>query len=350
MADIDPRPLHVHTIESLCADLISGRPVGVGADKSEFNLSGDPPRAILDWYRCNPRRWASSVLVADAEAMVDAALAKPPMLAASWARADRANTRRLTLARIEAHRFGGLHAYGSVDHPPPTFVYEPNSPVTLFEGLNGSGKTSILNSVIWALTGQVLRPQRAPESGGDEFECRLNGATEFDEPTQHRLSPVTPLPDPAVYRPTQAWVAADTWVELTFTDETGAPLPPIRRTQRRTARGKLEETTRNLPSVDLDPIALRTGTIMPGILPFIQIGSESELGKAVAELTGLAALVDLAAHATRAKRRIAGDFVKEKERDIKLADEAYNRARTDLIEQLKIHPAIAPADAPPLPS
>ena len=350
MANIDPRPLHLHTIESLCADLISGRSVGMGIDKSEFKLSGDPSRAALDWYRCNPGRWASSVRVADAEALVDAALAKPPMLTATGTRTDGANTRRLTLTRIEAHRFGGLHAYGPVDHPPPTFVYEPNAPVTLFEGLNGSGKTSILNAVIWALTGQVLRPQRAPESGGDEFECRLYGATEFDEPTQHRLSPVTPLPDPAVYRPTQAWVAADTWVELTFTDQTGSPLPPVRRTQRRTVRGKLEETTRNLLSLDLDPIALRIGTIMPGILPFIQIGSESELGKAVAELTGLAALVDLAAHAGRAKRRIDGDFVRKKERDIKSADEAYSRARTDLVEQLKVHPAIAPADAPPLPS
>ena len=350
IADIDARPLHLHSIDSLCADLISGRSVGIGTEESEFSLSGDPSRAVLNWYRCNRGRWASSVRVADAEALVDAALTKPPMLTAIGARTVGTNSRRLTLTRIEAHRFGGLHAYGAVDNPPPTFVYEPNAPVTLFEGLNGSGKTSILNAVIWALTGQVLRPQRTPESGGDEFECRLDGATESDEPTQHRLSPVTPLPDLDVYRPTQAWVAADTWVELTFTDETGAPLPPVRRTQSRTVRGKLEETTRNLSFLDVDPIALRTGTIMPGILPFIQIGSESELGKAVAELTGLAALVDLAAHAGRAKRRIDGEFVKGKKRDITLADEAYDLARTDLIQQLKNHPAIAPADAPPLPS
>ena len=207
--------------------------MGVGVNNSEFNLSGDPPRAVLDWYRCNRGRWASAVRVADAEALVDAALAKPPMLTAKAARTVGANTRRLTLTRIEAHRFGGLHAYGPVDHPPPTFVHEPNAPVTLLEGLNGSGKTSILNAVIWALTGQLLRPQRAPESGGNEFECRLDGAAESDDPTRHRLSPVTPLPDPAVYRPNQAWVAADTWVELTFTDQTGAPLPPVRRTQRR---------------------------------------------------------------------------------------------------------------------
>ena len=350
MPDIDVRPLHLHTIESLCADLISGRPVGVGADNKEFKLSADPPRAVLNWYRSNPRRWASSVRKADAEALVDAAQSNPPMLNAIGARTPASNNRRLTLARIEAHRFGGLHAYGPVDNPPPTFVYEPNTPVPLFEGLNGSGKTSILNAIIWALTGQLLRPQRAPESGADEFECRLNGATKLDEPTQHRLSPVTPLPDPTIYRPDQDWVAADTWVELTFTDETGAPLPPIRRAQTRTARGKLAETTQDLSFLKVDPIALQTGTIMPGVLPFIQIGSESELGKAVAELTGLAALVDLAAHAGRAKRRIDGDFLKTRMQDIKLADEAFQRTRTDLIELLNKNTNIAPGDSPPLPS
>ena len=350
MPDIDVRPLHLHTIESLCADLISGRPVGVGADNHEFDLSGDPPRAVLNWYRNNLRRWASGVRVADAEALVDAALSEPPLLTATGARTPAASNRRLTLTRIEAHRFGGLHAYGPVDHPPPTFVYEPNAPVTLFEGLNGSGKTSILNAIIWALTGQLLRPQRAPESGADEFECRLDGATKNEDPTEHRLSPVTPLPDPVIYRPNQSWVAADTWVELTFTDETGTPLPPIRRTQTRTARGKLNESTQNLSLLKVDPIALQTGTIMPGALPFIQVGSQSELGKAVAELTGLAALVNLAAHAGRAKRRIDVEFVKARLRDIEQADEAYARTHKDLIELLDKHPKITPADLPPLPS
>jgi hypothetical protein len=350
MTAVEVRPLHLHTVESLCTDLVSGRPIGVGTDNAPFGLSGDAPRAVLDWYRRNPGRWKANVSQADAEALVDAALAKPPMLPAADARLATASARRLTLKRIEAHRFAGLHAYGPVDRPPPVFVYEPQAAVTLFEGLNGSGKTSLVNAVIWALTGQVLRPQRSPESGAEEFQCRLDGPAKDDEPTLHRLTPVTPLPDPAVYRPEQEWVAADTWVELSFADETGALLPPIRRTQTRTVRGKLEETLPNLAVLGIDPIALRTGTIMPGLLPFIQIGSASELGRAVAELTGLASLADLAAHAGRAKRRIDGEFVKAKERDIETADEAYNRTRTDLVNQLKAHPAISPTTLPPTPS
>jgi len=77
------------------------------------------------------------------------------------------------------------------------------------------------------------------------------------------------------------------------------------------------------------------------------VGSPSELGKAVAELTGLAALVDLAGHATRTKRRIDGDFVRAREADITAADEAYGRTRTDLLELIKQHPAISPDTLPP---
>lgn len=162
MADPDIRPLHLHTVESLCADLISGRPVGVGVDNTVFALSGDAPRAVLDWYRRNAGRWATDVRVADAEALVDAALAKPPTLPATIARSAGARTQRLTLTRIEAHRFSGLHAYGPVDRAPPVFVYEPRTPVTLFEGLNASGKTSLLNAIIWALTGQFCGRSARP--------------------------------------------------------------------------------------------------------------------------------------------------------------------------------------------
>src|SRR5262249_38336354 len=158
-------PLHLHTIESLCGDLVSGRPLGVGPENTAFTLSGDPARAVLDWYRRNFRRWTSNVSQSDAEALVNASLAKPPVLPPAPARSASASTRRLTLKRIEAHRFAGLHAFGQIDRPPPNFVYEPDAAVTLFEGLNASGKTSLQNAIIWALTGHVLRPQRPAESG-----------------------------------------------------------------------------------------------------------------------------------------------------------------------------------------
>ena len=104
----------------------------------------------------------------DVEAMVSAMLTAIPALPIPDVVAPKAG-RRIRLAKIVAHRFAGVHAYGTADAPPPDFVFEPRAPITLFDGWNGAGKTSLLNTVIWCLTGEMLRPQRQPESGQEEF-------------------------------------------------------------------------------------------------------------------------------------------------------------------------------------
>ncbi len=68
-------------------------------------------------------------------------------------------------------------------------------PLTVLEGWNGSGKTSILNAIIWALTGQILCPQRKPEETEEEFACRI-AATVGADPSQHKITAITPLPGP----------------------------------------------------------------------------------------------------------------------------------------------------------
>ena len=201
---------------------------------------------------------------------------------------------------MEAHRFGGLHSYVSPDEPPDNFIFEPKKPITLFEGWNGSGKTSLLNAIIWCLTGQILRPQRSPEGADEEFECRIEREAPETE-SFHRLTPVTPLPNPKQFLPniTDTKLPIDTWVELTFSDESSGELQTIRRSQRRDNKGKLIEETPDLSALNLDPITPYIGTTIPGLIPFIQIGSESELGKAVTKLTGLSELVNLSKHATQ---------------------------------------------------
>lgn len=128
----------------------------------------------------------------------------------------------------------------------------------------------------------------------EDFECWVSAESDGDERTAHKLSPLTPMPNVEQYRPDKAWVPADTWVELIFIDETGAQLPVIRRSQIRSPQGKLKETPPDFTILDIDPIAVRIGTIMPGLLPLLKVGSESELGRAVSQLTGLSALVYLA--------------------------------------------------------
>lgn len=347
--DENLRSLHLHTLESLCADLISGRPVGVGNANEPFTLGMAEARSVFQWYFHNRTKWSGNVTVGDVNSIVDSVGVAPVNLPSVVGTATH-SVKRYILLKVQAHRFAGIHHPGTATKVPADFVYEFKSPMTMFEGLNGSGKTSILNTIIWALTGEILRPQRLPEIATAEFECEIEPENEQAAATIHKLTPVTPLPDPTVERPSSPSIPADTWVELTFQDDAGVVMPPIRRAQTRTARGKLEESVTGLDTFGLDPVAVRTGTVMPGMLPFIQVGSESKLGKAVAELTGMAPLIKLASHAERAKKKVDGDFTKERKADIDTADLTYRRSLTDLIEQIKLHPAIAYPHTIPQPS
>jgi len=228
-------------------------------------------------------------------------------------------------------------------------VHEITADITLFEGRNGSGKTSLINAIIWALTGEILRPQSEPEAAKEEFECWVS-VDGSEKPSLRKLTLVTPLPDAETVARNSNVIPADTWVELTFVDESGATLPPIRRSQSRSSHGRLIETEPDLSRLGLDPIGARIGTVMPGWLPRIRVGVESELGQAVSQLTGLSALGDLAGHVRRAKQKIDKELIRNKELEKNRCDEAYNVARTDLNKELASQPAIAPAKVVPVPS
>lgn len=349
MPEPESRPLHLHTLDSLIADLVSGRPVETAAEEP-FVLPDERTRSALEWYRKKgAAAWTANVSAASGEDLVNAILLAPPELPALPARPANAKSRRLKLKKLEAHRFAGLHKFGTPDAAPANYVHEFTSPLTLFEGRNGSGKTSLLNAIIWALTGEMLRPQREPEAAED-FECWVAAADGGAERTAHKLSPLTPMPNVEQYRPDQPWVPADTWVELTFIDQTGAELPVIRRSQSRSPQGKLKETPPDLAVLGIDPIAVRIGTIMPGLLPLIKVGSESELGRAVSQLTGLSALVDLAEHVRRAKTKIDKEFVKAKTADRDRADGDYGTAKEDLEKIVLANPRLTPVQVVPPPS
>lgn len=260
------------------------------------------------------------------------------------------SARRLRLVKIVAHRFAGIHAYCKPENPPEDFIFEPKEPTSLFEGWNGAGKTSLLNAIVWCLTGEILRPQRAPESALLEFDAIFQTA-ESEEIARHSIPPVTPLPDGQLYSPDHDKpILIDTWVELTFEDETGARLPAIRRQYGRTRRGKLEETLPDFSVLGVDPAALRVGTVMPAVLQYLQVGDESDLGRAVARLTGLAELSDLARHAGKAREKLLGKMQKDRKAEIDDADRQFLEARSDLADRIAEFKDMAPADPIPLPS
>jgi len=345
------RPLHLQTIDSLFAELIGGAAIAVGPDSAEFRLDSQDSRAILNWYRLNRPKWAGRVMAPDVEAIVNAMSVALPSLPIPDISVPSAH-RWLRLAKVVGHRFAGIHAYGTAETPPPDFVFEPHAPITLLEGWNGAGKTSLINLIVWCLTGQILRPQRPPESGQDEFDSSFaRNSSSGEEATSHALSPITPLPNPDHYvPPPNKPIPADSWVELTFVDQDGNALPPIRRTQVRKSNGKLSEFEPNFSVLGVDPIALHIGTTMPALLPFLQVGATSDLGLAVAKLTGLADLSNLAKHADRTHVKLLGEFTKEREAEIEDADARFLEARGDLQKQIDQYPQMAPSEPLPAPS
>ncbi|NKQ13294.1 hypothetical protein [Pseudomonas sp. SST3] len=51
------RPLHLHTLDSLCSDLVAGLLVSVGEDGSTFQLQSSASRGVLLWYAKNKLKW-----------------------------------------------------------------------------------------------------------------------------------------------------------------------------------------------------------------------------------------------------------------------------------------------------
>lgn len=348
MADEDQRPardIHLLTTDALLADLIGGQAVKV-RDGERLSITSDDARAVLDWYRRNPGKWAGNLNAGDAEAIIDAVGTPPPTIEPVTDTAATGPIRTLRLVKVVAHRFAGLHAYGRPTEPPETFTFVPNKPMTLFEGFNGAGKTSIANAIVWCLTGHLIRSQRQPEAGPTEFPCEV---TRDDESvTTHSMSAVTPMPHGNGNLPADGTpIPADTWVELTFADSDGTILAPVRREQSRKPSGKITEVVPDLDAIGIDPIAWRIATTMPALLPFLSVGSTSQLGQAVARLTGLADLVDLAKHATKASDRIAKRTVKELQTDLTGITTRYVDATADLAGIVTEHGDLAfPGEAP----
>lgn len=333
-----PRDIHLLTTDVLLAELIGGRAVSLGASE-ELALESDDARAVLDWYRRNRGRWQANLSAGDTDAIIDVIGTPPPTIESEAEVGSTGTIQLLRLVKVEAHRFAGLHAYGRPSAPPTSFVFEPSKQVTLLEGVNGSGKTSIVNAIVWCLTGHLIRSQRAPEEGPLDFDCEI--ARDDGTTTTHAMSAITPMPPKSAELPPDGQpIPADSWVELTFADSTGTLLLPLRRTQSRTARGKIAETPPDLDAVGIDPIAWRIATTMPALLPFLSVGSASQLGEAVARLTGLADLVDLAKHADKMSVRVAKMATPELEKQRDDIAERYQQAVDDLAGLVTETPAI----------
>lgn len=190
------------------------------------------------------------------------------------------------LSRIEAKNFGGLTTFEG----PPFDMYIGRENWCL-EGQNGSGKTSLSNAILWAMTGKRVREQ---DGLIDEFGNRfpVRNATGKEIGTWPSVVSYPKIPG-------ELTKDAVVWVRLTFENENGEQAFAIRKITS-------SETGEPVPDVTIDerltavPQLLETGLLMPARIPGIGFGAKSQsLYDAVKLLTGLDQLADIAEGASR---------------------------------------------------
>jgi hypothetical protein len=340
---------YVHTLDTLCIELVSGRSVPLEGGGT-FQLLSSPARALFEWYRQNPGKWAKNTTKEDVETLADRLDNIPPVLKPACVPTTSPG-RTLHLRSMRTHRFGGIQGYRSAGQSGSDFFFRFDRPLILIEGANGAGKTSLLSALVWALTGYAYRSQAPPERPSRPISIqRTPGNRDASGAVSYVASPITSLPsaedlDDLGNKP----VPADTWVELSFVDEEGNDAGRVRRSIQRVTRTAVVTTEPDFATLRLDPLALEVGTRMPGLVPHLRLGITSDLGKAVAALLGLMPLQDLAVHAARCQTRLRKELVQERETEIERLDADFTRASQALACLVADHPALKPRPSVGLP-
>ncbi len=345
-------PLILHTLETLCTELVSGRAVLLDDEGSEFRLTSPEARSIFDWYRRNENKWAGNVYKQDVEALVDQLEKTPPELLESINTDQSLQRPIIHLKSVRVHRFAGIHRYGEPEQPPDDFEFEFEKPLTLIEGVNGAGKTSLLNAISWCLTGHIYRSQRAPEPVDESVQLEI-----VEEPNagsinvgNHDMTAITPLPSAETLTSLgDDTLPLDTWVEVVFSDDEGNEVGTAKRCLERSPRGKIVVDEPDFSSLGLDPLSLEIGTKMPGLIPYIQLGAKSDLGEAISGMTGFKPLQDLTSHAAKSKTKLEKELVKDRNKDIEKINLEFLEAQKRLNSLIKENPDIDPKKSLPDP-
>jgi hypothetical protein len=176
------------------------------------------------------------------------------------------------LHKIEAYGFGGLTQSSG-----PAFDYELGGVSACIEGVNGSGKSSLVGAVTWALTGLRTSDQFGPTASLNVPQPVLNAA-------QQQIASWPPV---AAYpaKPEDLSKPPRVGVRLTFRDaESGREAVCVRKL----SAGKEVFT---LDAAFSDTAGVRAmieiGVIMPSRLRHLRLGDKGTLADAVQALTGL---------------------------------------------------------------
>jgi len=336
--------LHDHTLDSLLRELISGRPVSLDDDGKTAQISDDAARAILAWFFEDQSRWTGRSSPDAAEAVVAATKKAPPVFPVTAVGVKGAIPPTYRIKSVRARHFAGLHRYNNTED----VVYSLDKDALLLEAMNGSGKTSLLNALIWVLTGQVLRSQQRPDNGDTKVDVWVDRKDDSgnDERVVAYRVPVCPNPPAEVVLAyAQKYVPFDTWVEITLADQGGNELPPLRRSIVSEGGKKPTHKGPDFSALNLPPMAYRAGTVIPGTIPYIQPGNETDIGKAIADMTGFNALSDLSKRAEGLAKYLSKQMTDEVNSRILRAVQDRQQVLERLHERITAHPALKPTTA-----
>lgn len=297
---LEPTSVADHSFESLLDELIEGRPVKIAGSGEIFLLENIDSRALLEHYRRSPQLWDSAKRIEAAE--IEALLAALKKTVTEAKPVSLGNIRRNPLyhvRKIEAHRFGGLHRHciPGDGGDPDLLSVDISNHLTLIHGFNGSGKTSLLNAITWCLTGRAFRAQTLPAeihkpmtlfvSSGSDADDESGAVEEMSSIRTLHWPPVAPVPTHEDLAILHDEPKVDTWVRLSLEDSVSGRVLQIKRSLCKSKKEIFTTNVEGLESLGLTPLAIEIATVMPGTLVHMRLGEASELGSALALLTGL---------------------------------------------------------------
>lgn len=224
------------------------------------------------------------------------------------------------LETIECHNFGGLNLFGGAD-----FTFDVAARNWSLEGQNGSGKSSLVGAILFALTGTRVRDQVGPTSD----VCRREPVLDPEGRAIGSWPPVVAYPPEARLLGGDA----ETWVRLTFRDaRSDATAIAYRRFVSPVDGNEAFEEVID-PRLLVAPGLIETGLLMPARIAEIGFGDRSaSLFDAVKALTGLDELAEIGELAGALSNRARRFLKYEKDQRIEVLEADYGRLAEEILK------------------
>jgi energy-coupling factor transporter ATP-binding protein EcfA2 len=231
------------------------------------------------------------------------------------------------LQKLESYGFGGINLFEAKE-----FSCEFDGESICLEGENGSGKSSLISAIQWALTGQIIKDK------AEEKSLEIPQNVYNDQGKNIGVwPPIASYPDDIGDFKKQPIV----WVKLTFIDKKTSENIVV---ERRLENGEVTEQLD--PRIGMFSGLFEPAILMPSRLPHIDLsGKTTNLVDAIQKLTGLEPLAELGdfvsgqglGHSNReflkyAKSQGIGSKKSQFETAIQSAHDAFEEDKYDILQ------------------